>query len=117
MHEERRQKIIEKFKLDIIQLNKQRIQWLAFSSIIFASVILIIFFSEKINDLHSHTVWWVIGSLGLLISINWWYWTLTLIRSVLQHQIDTVIILSEITNDVKEIKTDIDDLYRKRLIK
>jgi hypothetical protein len=42
---------------------------------------------------------------------------LTLIRSVLQHQIDTVIILSEITNDVKEIKTDIDDLYRKRLIK
>jgi hypothetical protein len=116
MHEEHRQKLIEKFKLDIIRLNNQRIRWLTFSSLIFTVVILIIFLSEKINDLHSHTIWWVIGSLGLLLSINWWYWTLTLIRRVLQHQIDTVIILSEITNDVKEIKTDINDLYQKGLI-
>jgi hypothetical protein len=117
MHQEHNQKLLEKFKSDISRLNKQRIRWLAFSSIIFLVVVLIIFFSEKINNLHSQTIWWVIGSMGLLLSINWWYWTLTLIRSVLQHQIDTVIILSEITNDVKEIKTDINDLYRKRLIK
>jgi hypothetical protein len=117
MYKENNQTLLEKFKSDITRLNKQRIRWLAFSSVIFVVVILIIFFSEKINNLHSHTVWWVIGSMGLLLSINWWYWTLTLIRSVLQHQIDTVIILSKITSDVKEIKTDINDLYRKRLIK
>ena len=117
MHQEHNQKLLEKFKSDISRLNKQRFRWLAFSSIIFVVVTLIIFFSEKINNLHSQTIWWIIGSMGLLLSINWWCWTLTLIRSVLQHQIDTVIILSEITNDVKKIKTDIDDLYRKRLIK
>lgn len=116
MPEEKKQRLIEKFKSDIARLNTQRIQWLTFSSVIFVVVILIIFLSERINNLHSHTIWWVIGSMGLLLSINWWYCTLTLIRRVLQHQIDTVIILSEITNDVKEIKTDITELYQKGLI-
>lgn len=116
MKEERKHQLIEKFSLDISRLNNQRIRWLMFSSVIFVIVILIIFFSDKINNLNSHTIWWVIGSLGLLLSINWWYWTLTLIRRVLQHQIDTVIILSEITTDVKEIKIDINELYQKGLI-
>lgn len=116
MRKEHTQKLLEKFKSDIIRLNKQRVQWIAFSLIIFVVVTLIIFFSETINHLHSHSIWYIIGSVGLLLSINWWYWTLTLIQNVLQHQIDTVIILSEITNDVKEIKTDITDLYQKGLI-
>ena len=108
--------IILKFKSDIIRLNDQRRRWLIFSSIIFIGVILIIFFSDQINNLHSHTVWWLIGSIGLLVSINWWYWTLTLIRRVLHHQLTTVIILTEITDSVKDIKTDITDLYQKGLI-
>jgi len=116
MQEERKQQLISTFKSDIIRLNNQRKRWLVFSSIIFVGVILIIFFSEKINNLHYHSIWWLIGSIGLIVSINWWYWTLTLIRRVLQHQIDTVILLSEITNDVKSIKTDINDLYQKGLI-
>lgn len=113
---EHKRQIISKFKSDITRLNDQRQRWLMFSSVIFVGVILIIFFSDTINNLQSQTVWWMIGSVGLLVSINWWYWTLTLIRRVLQHQIDTVVILNEITNDVKDIKTDITDLYQKKLI-
>ena len=113
---EHKQQLISKFKSDIIRLNDQRQRWLTFSSVIFVGVILIIFFSDTINNLHSNTIWWAIGSVGLLVSVNWWYWTLTLIRRVLQHQIDTVVILNEITNDVKDIKTDITDLYQKKLI-
>jgi hypothetical protein len=116
MEEEQKQHLIATFKSDIIKLNNQRKRWLAFSSVVFVAVILIIFFSEKINQLHYHSIWWLIGSIGLIVSINWWYWTLTLIRRVLQHQIDTVIILSEITSDVKSIKTDINELYQKGII-
>jgi len=108
--------LIEKFKSDIDRLNNQRILWLIFSFLIFSGVVLLILFSNSISSLNSQTVWWLIGSIGLLVSVNWWYWTLTLVKSVLQHQINTIIILSEITNDVKEIKTDINELYQKRLI-
>jgi hypothetical protein len=111
-----KQQLIEKFKSDINRLNNQRILWLTFSSLIFLGVIILIFFSNKINDLQSQSVWWLIGSIGLLVSVNWWYWTLMLVRNVLQHQIDTITILSEITKDVKEIKTDITELYQKGLI-
>lgn len=116
MPEEKKHQLIATFKSDILRLNDQRKRWLTFSSIVFVIVIMIIFFADKINNLHYQSIWWLLGALGVLVSINWWYWTLTLIRRVLQHQIDTVILLSEITNDVKDIKTEINDLYQKGMI-
>ena len=110
-------RLIREFNENIKKLNHQRKLWLIFSSIIFGIVILLIFFAESINRLHSHTVWWVIGSFGLLISVNWWYWTLTLIRRVLQYQENVVIILSEITEDVRDIKSDITEMHKNGLLK
>lgn len=109
-------KLIESFQSNIIKLNDQRKRWLTFSSIIFVGIILLIAFTDNINNLHSHSVWWTIGSIGLIISVNWWYWTLTLIRQVLQHQVSVIEILTEITSDVKVIRTDIQDLHQKGLI-
>lgn len=113
---EKNKKLISEFKKDIIKLNNQRTHWLQFSSVVFIGVILTIVFSENINDLHSNTVWWAIGSIGLIVSINWWYWTLSLIRSVLHNQINVIILLNEITTDVREIKTEITELHQKGLI-
>jgi hypothetical protein len=114
---EQNKKLISKFKKDIITLNNQRNYWLLFSSVIFVGVILTIAFSKSINDLHSNNFWWAIGSVGLIVSINWWYWTLSLIHSVLNNQINVIILLTEITTDVREIKTDVIELHQKELIK
>ena len=113
---ENNKELIAEFQLGIIKLNDQRRKWLTFSSAIFVGIILVITFTDSINNLHSRSIWWAIGSIGLIISVNWWYWTLTLIRKVLQHQIDVIQILSEITSDVKVIRTDIKDLHQKGLI-
>jgi hypothetical protein len=111
------EKLISVFANDIIKLNRQRIYWLIFSSVIFIGVILVIAFSSAINSLNSEVVWWAIGSVGFIVTINWWYWTLILIRRVLTHQIDMVLLLDEITKDVNDIKVDIFELFRKGLIK
>ena len=105
------------FARDIIRLNKQRKYWLIFSSVIFVGVILVIVFSSNINNLHSEAIWWGIGSVGLIVSVNWWYWTLTLVRRVLEHQINMVLLLDEITKDVSDIRIDIRQLFHKGLIK
>lgn len=112
-----KEKLLSIFANDIIKLNRQRTYWLIFSSIIFVGVILVIVFSSSINSLRSEAVWWAIGAVGLIVSVNWWYWTLILVRRVLTHQINMVLLLDEITKDVNDIKIDINQLFRKGLIK
>lgn len=109
--------LIEKFKADVIRLNNQRIRWLTFSVIVFFGVALIVYFLDKINNLHSQSVRWLVVSVGLLLIINWWYWTIVLVRNVLKHQHNTIIVLQNLTSDIKEIKTDINKLNQKDLIK
>ena len=108
--------LLEEFQSDMIKLNDQRRRWLTFSSAIFVGLILIITFTESINNLHSQSLWWAIGSIGIIVSVCWWYWTLTLIQRVLHHQFSVIQLLSEITSDVKDIRTDIKDLHQKGLI-
>jgi len=114
---EQTKKLILEFNKSINRLKNQRKIWLI-SSLVFAiSAILIIIFSENIAKFYSSNLWWAVSALTLIISVNWWYWTISLIRDVLDHQTNVIKILSEITTDVKEIKTDINILHQKSLIK
>lgn len=110
-------KIMLDFNKSIVKLKEQSRLWLMASSVIAVGVMLTIVFSENISNLYSVRIWWTVGSIGLIVSVNWWYWTLSLIRTLLNHQINIVKILSEITTDVKGIKTDINSLNQKGLIK
>jgi hypothetical protein len=42
-------------------------------------------------------------SSGLLLAVVWWYWTMKMVRTVIDHRVVEVEILTDIVTDIKEI--------------
>ena len=89
------------------QFDQDRIVWLKLSGLAFLAVIIIIidwlFFGVN-------KIYWVLVSLGLLLSMGWWYWTMKLIRDLLKHRIAELEILSDIVSEIKEIRKDVKNI-------
>jgi len=98
---------IQQQELDLDQLNDQRRKWLWASSIVFFAIITLMFAWEWIDHFESKTAWWFIVSCMLLISINWWYWTMRVVRRIIQHQLVEYQLLKAIVIDIREIKRDV----------
>ena len=92
---------------DIERINRQRKGWLYASSVVMLGIVGLIFSWDWVSEIHSKSVWWVIISVMLIISINWWYWTMTVIRRMLDHQKVEYDLLSCILNDLVLAKEDI----------
>jgi hypothetical protein len=94
---------IEKIK----QFDKNRIFWLRLSGFVAIAILLVIaditFF--KVESLH-----WTLISIGLALSVVWWYWTMKMVKELLTHRLIEVEILSDIIKDIREIKEDIKKL-------
>ena len=99
--------IINQQELDLDKLNEQRRAWLWASSVVFFAIITLMFAREWIDHFESKTAWWFIVSCMLLISINWWYWTMRVIRRIIHHQIIEYQLLKGIIVDILEIKRDV----------
>ena len=91
------------------KLNFERKVWLAFSSIVCLSILLIIVDWSCIQTLHLQS--YVIAA-GFIVSISWWYWTMRLIRIILSHRQEEFEILQQIVEDIREIKKDIPKLNK-----
>lgn len=102
--------LIENRQLDLERMNDQRRTWLWASSVVFWAIIFIIFAWDWIDGLHSKSVWWFIVSCMLILSINWWYWTMRIIRKLIAHQAVEYDLLKSILVDLDKIKKDIRDL-------
>jgi hypothetical protein len=104
---------LDLYNQELDQLNKQRKVWLWASSVVVLGVVLFISFWNLIID-YTHHQWvtWSAVSLGLLITVNWWYWTMGMVRRSLAHQITVVEILNNITNDIKHVKEDVKELSK-----
>lgn len=89
----------------IDQINKQRRWWLYFSSVVYAIIIGIIFIVDWNTPFINSTWWWGLTSGGLLIAINWWYWTMKLVSNLLFHQQVEISILKELVIDIAEFRT------------
>ena len=100
---------------DLEKLHDQRRKWLWASSIVFWAIVLIIFAWDWIDGFGSKSVWWVIVSAMLIISINWWYWTMRVIRKLIVHQEIEYSILKSILIDIAEVKSDVRDLKIKTI--
>lgn len=91
------QRHIDKLK----KFEAQRSDWLKFSVVVAVSLSLIIvdifFIAEK-------NLTYILVGAGLLISAAWWYWTMHIVREVLNHKHYEAEILKMIIEDVKEIK-------------
>lgn len=103
-------RFITRQQQELDKLNDQRRAWLWASSVVFWAIIIIIFAWEWIDGLNSKAVWWFIVSCMLLLSINWWYWTMRIIRKLISHQNHEYNILKSILRDLAKIKQDIRDL-------
>ena len=99
--------LLAKHADDIERINHQRRLWLYASSVVMVGIVGLIFSWDWVSELHSKSVWWVIVSVMLIISINWWYWTMSVIRRMLDHQKVEYDLLSCILNDISLAKEDI----------
>lgn len=86
------------------KIYKQRRIWLFSSSIVYTAIIFVIFSWNYLVEYAPDKVWWAMISVGLILSINWWYWTMrsltTLVRSI-YYEYE---MLSEITEDIDHVK-------------
>lgn len=95
---------IEKHRTALEKINDQRRWWLYASSLVFVSLIFLIFGWDWIEGLHQPKIWWVMASILIIISINWWYWTMRIVRKFTEQQRLSIDIISELITDIKEIK-------------
>jgi uncharacterized membrane protein YccC len=98
---------LTKITKDLEKFNKERKFWLFISG--FVTLMALVVSLEWDYVLSQHTVW-IIVSVGLTISVIWWYWTMRIIRTVLQHRYQEVEILHDLIVDIKEIKTEVSKL-------
>ena len=106
-------KVNRLFKLNdrhLERINQQRRKWLYASSVVFTGIILLIFAWDWLDHFHSQSIWWVVIALMLIISINWWYWTMRVVYKMLQHQKIEFNIIKELVADVKAVREEIINL-------
>ncbi len=101
---------IDKIKADLEITNKQRRRWLQFSSLVVIATLVIIYEWAEIVALKSPTLWSIIIGGMLILSINWWYWTMSFVRKGIYQQLVMFEILQCILDDIKEVKTNVKDL-------
>lgn len=99
--------LLKQHQHDINRINQQRRWWLYASSVVFLAVVFLIFAWDWIDGLHSHSIWWVVVSSALIISVNWWYWTMKVIKRILEHQEIEYNLLFSIIDDLHSVRNDI----------
>lgn len=97
---------------DLEKINNERKVWLWASSIVFLGIILLIFGWEWLSGLENTAVWWLIISLMLVISVNWWYWTMRVVRIIIHYQKIEYQLIKEIYENINLVKMEIKDAYR-----
>ena len=73
------------------------------SSFVFTGLIILVFWWDWITNLHSRTIWWVIISLMIIISYNWWYWTMHTITKLIEYQRDEYVLVQELLLTIRKL--------------
>jgi hypothetical protein len=97
---------------ELEKIYAQRRQWLFASSVVFTTIILVIFGWDYIDSCNDRRIWWVLISLGLLLSVNWWYWTMKSVSTLVRSIYSEYEILNEITSEIEELRIIIKDEFR-----
>ena len=109
--------VLDQHTKDLNRINEQRRWWLYASSVVVVGILTIMFAWDWIDGFHSKSVWWLVVSMMLIISVNWWYWTMRVIRRIIEHQKVEFELIGVIITDIKEVKKDIQFLAPKNIDK
>jgi hypothetical protein len=86
------------------KFDQERKSWLVLSAFVAVGILGIIFGWNAVQTNH---LIWVVSSLGLIIAVIWWYWTMRLIRHLIEHKIFEAVILQDIVKDIRHIKDEV----------
>ena len=111
----RLKKVIDKHAEDLNRINDQRRWWLYASSIVIVGILCLMFAWDWLDGFHSRGIWWLVVSMMLVISINWWYWTMKVLRRIIEHQKTEFELIGVIITDIQEVKKDIKFLAPKNI--
>jgi hypothetical protein len=107
--------LLQETNQEIDNINEQRRVWLYASSFTFVGIAFLVFAWDLLDSFHSKTIWWFILSLILIISINWWYWTMRMISKMLNHQKIEFEIIHDVIVDIRSLKKEIKELGRQEV--
>jgi hypothetical protein len=96
--------ILETHLEELKKINTQRKAWLVLSLLGYISAGAVIFDATRLDELH---ILWIITSLGIMLAVIWWYWTMSIINKVLTHRTTEIVVLIDLYDDVKSITEDI----------
>lgn len=103
---------IKQIKSELDKINDERRYWLMASSFVFVSVIFYIVVWPWLQGFDSALLDWAFISAGFIVTINWWYWTMSLVRKYITHQKHVFEILGDIVVDLKTIGEDVKNLNK-----
>jgi uncharacterized membrane protein len=89
---------------DLEEIYKQRRLWLYASSVVVVAVIGIIVSWFYLSSFNNNLIWWGIISISLIVSINWWYWTISSIGKLVRAIHTEYAILNEISLDLANVR-------------
>jgi ABC-type bacteriocin/lantibiotic exporter with double-glycine peptidase domain len=87
--------------------NNQRRAWLVLSFFVVLVVTKIIYEWSAVQSYH---LVWTVVTIGLSISVVWWYWAMRLIRQLIEHRKDESEILYDIVESIRDIKEEVKKL-------
>jgi hypothetical protein len=89
-------------KLELIY--HQRRVWLYASVIVVVAVIGIISSWFYLSSFNNNLIWWGIISISLIVSVTWWYWTMSAMGELVRAIHTEYQILDDITLNLKHVK-------------
>lgn len=92
-------------------IRRQRKYWLLLSVMVVGFITYII---SDWNQLSQDRIYfYLVISSGLGIAIVWWYWTMNVMKTLIQHRSEELEILNDLVVDIKDIKQHVKDVLTK----
>jgi len=88
----------------------QKKSWIRFSIFFVILILLAILEWEQIMNLKYQPVQFFIFGFFIIVSVIWWYWTMSMIKKLLTMRQLEVKILEDLVKDIKQVKKDIQNI-------
>jgi type III secretory pathway component EscU len=103
---------LTKLQKHLKAFDRQQKLWLVLSGLVVIAVSDIVFNWTTVTG--SYLIW-ILVSFGLLVAVVWWYWTMRLIRQLIDYRLEESEILQDIVIDIRDIKKEVKE-YTAELI-
>ena len=97
------QKTLTKFK---IQFN----YWIKFSVLFIFLLILTFVEWDDIASLNRTDIWIGITAFFSLVAAGWWYWTMFIVKTLMNQRQEEINILNDVIRDIRDIKNNLTNL-------